>query len=69
MRARTVEEIRQTLPPRVIDRLEYYRNEYRINESQARARSRSAGYVSGLYDAGLITDRERRQLFLYITTV
>lgn len=58
------------LPKHVLDTVEKYRFEYTHHTDmhlQAETRTRMAGYVLGLRDAGLITEFERRALFVYMT--
>ena len=67
MRAR---EVIDGLPDLVRKQVEKYRFDYTHTESmhlQAEVRTRMAGYVLGLRDAGLITERGRQIVFIYMT--
>ena len=58
------------LPENVRNEIERLRKDYKHEElynRQDAARARLAGYVKGLQDAGLITERERMFLFSYGT--
>lgn len=61
-------ELIERLPKNVVKEIEYLRDSYKskyINKDETRCRL--AGYVAGLRDAGLITERERQILFVYGT--
>ena len=62
-------EIINKLPESVLLRVNQYREAYTHfdGRNRAEARVRMAGYVEGLRDAGLITERERQLLFVYMT--
>lgn len=66
----TTRQIINKLPENVLARVERYREFYarpfttRIHDE---IRNRMSGYVLGLRDAGLITERERQLLFVYMT--
>ena len=61
-------DVLERLPESVRAYLEQLRKDY-SNPSikHETCIARSAGYVHGLYDAGLVSDRERRLLFVYTT--
>lgn len=61
-------QVLNKIPANVRAALEQLRKDYKndaLNTDESR--SRSAGYVQGLRDAGLITERERQILFIYTT--
>ena len=66
MRAR---EIINKLPENVLLKVNQYREAYTHFDglNRAEARVRMAGYVEGLRDAGLITERERQTVYVYMT--
>lgn len=59
------------LPEGIRANIEYYKEAYNLFDTGSHykdeERSRMAGYVHGLRDAGLITEIERRELFCYMT--
>lgn len=61
------------LPEAVMRTVEAYRKMYADAERERAVlareivRGRMAGYAQGLRDAGLITERERQTLFIYMT--
>lgn len=61
-------EVLRKMPDNVKRAIEDLRKDYK-NEALNKdcVRNRSAGYVQGLRDAGLITERERQILFVYTT--
>lgn len=62
-----VREILEKQPANVRNALEELKKDYKnptINKNETR--KSIAGYVKGLRDAGLITERERRILFIYV---
>ena len=61
-------QVLEKLPVNVFMAIENLRDNYH-NESQNKSevRARLAGYVKGLSDAGLITEQERKTLFIYGT--
>ena len=61
-------EVIEKLPGGIRWQIEDMRKDYKnpaVNHEAARARL--AGYVNGLRDAGMITDRERQIIFVYGT--
>ena len=61
-------ELLTKLPNNVKEYSEKLKREYKgevFNKKETR--ERAAGYCAGLRDGGLITDRERQILFIYIT--
>lgn len=60
-------EIIERLPENVIREVEGLRKDYRSGFNRGAVRARLAGYVKGLRDAGLLTERERQILFVYGT--
>lgn len=69
-------ELLNVLPKNVLATVEAFRRDYKQleeNGDNARLkygneyRARMAGYARGLMDAGLITERERQTLFIYMT--
>ena len=61
-------ELLERMPEVVVSKLNQCRKDYNnmaLNKDSVR--SRNAGYVLGLRDAGLITERERQILFVYTT--
>ena len=61
-------EIFERMPETIRKNLEGLRHDYKngvVNKDVARAQS--AWYVKGLRDAGLITEAERKILFVYTT--
>ena len=63
-------EIINKLPPNVREVIENLRKEYKNAvgyNKKAEKRERLAGYVMGLKDGGLITERERQVIFVYGT--
>lgn len=64
----TTREVVSRMPGNVRATLEELRKDYKnpaIKRDETRARS--GGYVNGLRDGGLITERERQILFIYTT--
>lgn len=63
-----LQKILDSLPMLVRGQIETYRLRYAgLPHMREDTRSRMAGYVLGLRDAGLITERSRMQLFVYMT--
>ena len=71
-----VREVINGLPKSVREKVEEFRGEYkRLGGDYSRyalgkreeVRTRMAGYVLGLRDAGLITERGRQIVFIYMT--
>lgn len=61
-------ELLERLPQIVVNKLNECNKDYNnMALDKASVRSRNAGYVLGLRDAGLITERERQILFTYTT--
>lgn len=61
-------EIISKLPETIRKNLEGLRHDYKSNVvNKDIARAQSAWYVKGLRDAGLITEAERKILFVYTT--
>ena len=61
-------EIINKQPQNVRNAIERFKKDYKNPvTNKGEVRSRIAGYVQGLYDAGLITERERQTLFIYAT--
>ena len=66
----TTRQIINKLPENVLARVERYRELYArayTTRIQDEIRNRMSGYVLGLRDAGLITERERGAIFVYMT--
>ena len=63
----------KTLPETVQHQIEEYRQEYRFRKEegnyhrQSEIGTRMAGYALGLRDAGLITERQRQYVYIYMT--
>lgn len=56
------------LPTHIVYKLEEFRKDYKNTALQKdETRARAAGYVMGLRDAGIISERERQILFVYCT--
>ena len=67
---KTTRELLERLPDYVRKNVEDFRSSYTKTKDyhrQAETRTRMAGYVLGLRDGGLITERERQILFIYMT--
>ena len=63
-----IREIYERMPEQVKKNLEGLRHDYKSGTySKEIVRAKSAWYVKGLHDAGLVTDYERRALFIYTT--
>lgn len=65
-----VAEIINKLPNHVRAKVEAYRRDYNTIidlHMQAEVRTRMSGYVLGLRDAGMLTEFERRVVFIYMT--
>ena len=64
-------ETLERMPEHVRAKLESFRKAYHAENfphwHYENARARSAAYVDGLKDAGLISERERQILFVYTT--
>lgn len=68
-------ELLNRLPQVIVNKVEQYRARYTKFDSTVlremhmkdETRSRMAAYVEGLRDAGVITERERQCLFVYMT--
>lgn len=54
------------LPEKVLMHIERLRKDYKKNGDEA-SRYASYNYILGLCDAGLITEQERKTLFIYTT--
>lgn len=58
----------EKMPKEVLDNVELMRGSFRnFPDRRETVRNRAAGYTCALRDAGLITDRERQLLYIYIT--
>lgn len=57
----------ERLPKAVYDQLDTIRKDYKNRALRDETRAKLAGYVLGLRDAGLISERERQILFVYGT--
>jgi hypothetical protein len=56
------------IPKEIQGQLNTYKKLYAgLPDKRVETRARMAGYVQGLRDAGLITERERQILFTYMT--
>ena len=63
-----VKETLNKVPESVKRQLDEYKRMYEgIPNRREETSARAAGYVLGLKDAGLITERERMALFVYTT--
>lgn len=71
-----IKDLIKTLPEAVQHQIEEYRQEYTFHKEEynnsrynrmAEVRQRMAGYALGLRDAGLITERDRQYIFVYMT--
>lgn len=68
-----IKDLIKTLPETVQHQIEEYRQEYiRYGEEKNLTRQRAmgnrmAGYALGLRDAGLITERQRQYVYIYMT--
>ena len=63
-----VREVYNRMPDAVQKNLEGLRHDYKHGAySKDETRTKAAWYVKGLRDAGLITEYERRVLFIYTT--
>ena len=61
-------ELLNRMPKQVVDAIEKYRMECRDGfHEKADVRARLSSYVMGLRDAGMITEYERKVLFVYGT--
>ncbi len=61
-------EVIAKMPEHIVTKIEMFRKDYANAALSAdTTRARIAGYVEGLRDAGMITDRERQVLFCYAT--
>ena len=63
-------ELINKLPEQVRERAYRYREVYAhcyVPRLREETRNRMAGYALGLKDAGLLTERERQLLFVYMT--
>lgn len=61
-------QVLEKLPVNVFMAIENLRSNYHDDEmNKSENRARIAGYVKGLSDAGLITEQERKTLFIYGT--
>ncbi len=62
------EKTLEKLPENVRNEIERLRNYYNgVDTNKSVARTASASYVKGLRDAGMITENERKTLFIYTT--
>ena len=64
---RTVKEVLQAQSGTVQNRIKEYQKMAQNDSTRTEARHRAAAYTQALCDAGIITDRERQQLFIYTT--
>ena len=55
------------LPAHIRSRIESFKEAYYESGFSSFVRARTAGYLEGLKDAGLITESERKVLFTYAT--
>lgn len=63
-----IREVLEKMPKNVRTELENIRKARKNGcMTDNEARQRAAGYTQGLYDGGLITERERQKLFIYTT--
>lgn len=64
-------QVLNKLPKEIRANIEHYKESYNLFDEGSsykhEERSRMAGYIHGLRDAGLITETERRILFCYMT--
>lgn len=63
-------ELLNRLPNVVINKVEYFRHIYTTTKSDREktdTRNVMSAYAHGLADAGMLTDRERQALFIYMT--
>ncbi len=64
----TTRELLNKLPENIVNTIELFRKDYKNDSiSKAETRASIAGYVKGLRDAGVLTERERQILFVYST--
>ena len=60
-------ELIERLPKNIIDEIDRLSTDYHNGYKKDETRARLAGYCKGLRDAGLITEYERKVLFVYGT--
>ena len=63
-------ELLNRLPTIVMNKVEYFRMKYTTTEDTRERdsiRNSMSAYAHGLADAGMLTDRERQTLFVYMT--
>lgn len=63
-------ELLNRLPTIVMNKVEYFRLQYTTTEDNRKKneiRNSMSAYAHGLADAGMLTDRERQALFIYMT--
>ena len=66
MTRETINKLPENIREVIEDLRKEYKNAVEYNRQGAK-RERLAGYVMGLRDAGLITERERQIIFVYCT--
>ena len=66
-KGRTVKEVLQAQNEEVQNRIKEYQMMARKDNTRTEARYRAAAYLQALCDVGIITVRERQQLFIYTT--
>ena len=71
----TTRELIKSLPDNIQDRIKDIRDEYRKAKNrfgtlavEDKYNMMVNGYCKGLYDAGVITDRERSMIYIYMKT-
>jgi hypothetical protein len=62
-----VNELVEKQPEQIQRRLQEFKEMRNIDSRRAEARHRAGAYTQALCDAGIITDKERQQLFIYTT--
>lgn len=61
-------ELLAKMPKPVVENLKFYKSRYNMMDADRKSiRSEALAYTNGLKDSGLITEVERRSLFLYVT--
>jgi len=60
-------EVLNKMPEKVRKTIEYLKESYHNADAKTVQRSLSLAYLTGLLDAGLITENEKRILFIYTT--
>lgn len=63
----STQQVFDKLPKAVQNKLLQYKNDYECTNHMPEVRRWAAAYCDGLHDAGLITESEKRMMFIFTT--